>query len=74
MGAQSHTASLEEANAARLPIGWRDNCSALLIPLNKCRHQTLYAPWKCEDERCQYDDFIRRQRELSKKKLEEASE
>ncbi|KAK0530617.1 hypothetical protein OC835_003958 [Tilletia horrida] len=69
MGAQSHTASLEEANAARLPIGWRDNCSALLIPLNKCRHQTLYAPWKCEDER-----FIRRQRELSKKKLEEASE
>jgi hypothetical protein len=23
----------------------------LLIPLNKCRHKTLYAPWKCEDER-----------------------
>lgn len=24
----------------------------LLIPLNKCRHKTLYAPWACEDERC----------------------
>ena len=69
----SHTASLEEANAARLPLGFRDQCSAcvlpallppppcpltpahphsLLIPLNKCRKQTLYMPWKCEDERC----------------------
>ena len=24
---------------------WRDNCSGLLIPLNKCRHASLYAPW-----------------------------
>lgn len=83
--ADTHTASVEEANAARLPLGYRDQCSAyvfestldtqqksrekigvltrnkdlslmcsddrLLIPLNKCRKQTLYAPWKCEDER-----------------------
>ncbi|KAK0561863.1 hypothetical protein OC861_005615 [Tilletia horrida] len=69
MAEESHVASLEEANAARLPIGWRDNCSALLIPLNKCRHKTLYAPWKCEDE-----SFIRRQRQLSKQKLAAASE
>jgi hypothetical protein len=27
----------------------------LLIPLNKCRHQTLYQPWKCEDERHGYE-------------------
>lgn len=25
--------------------------NSLLIPLNKCRRDTLYAPWKCEDER-----------------------
>ncbi|PWN88505.1 hypothetical protein FA10DRAFT_254738 [Acaromyces ingoldii] len=71
---QLHVASLEESNAARLPIGWRDNCSALLIPLNKCRKETLYAPWKCEDERhtyekCQYDDFVRRSKALSQKVL-----
>lgn len=28
-----------------------DLVNSLLIPLNKCRKQTLYAPWKCEDER-----------------------
>ncbi|ETS59727.1 hypothetical protein PaG_06249 [Moesziomyces aphidis] len=49
--ADTHTASVDEANAARLPLGYRDQCSALLIPLNKCRKETLYAPWKCEDER-----------------------
>ncbi|PWN53923.1 hypothetical protein IE53DRAFT_383558 [Violaceomyces palustris] len=69
----NHTATLEEANAARLPLGYRDQCSALLIPLNKCRKQTLYAPWKCEDERhtyekCQYDDFIKRTKDLSKQR------
>ncbi|SPO48879.1 related to NADH-ubiquinone oxidoreductase B18 subunit [Moesziomyces antarcticus] len=71
--ADTHTASVDEANAARLPLGYRDQCSALLIPLNKCRKQTLYAPWKCEDERhtyekCQYDE----QRELSQLKKAKA--
>ncbi|KAN0062348.1 hypothetical protein ACQY0O_005230 [Thecaphora frezii] len=79
MAADSHVATLEEANAARLPLGYRDQCSALLIPLNKCRKQTLYAPWKCEDERhtyekCQYDDFLRRQRELSALKKAQLAE
>ncbi|KDN36923.1 hypothetical protein K437DRAFT_259975 [Tilletiaria anomala UBC 951] len=79
MSDQAHTASVEAANAARLPLGYRDSCSALLIPLNKCRKQTLYAPWKCEDERhtyekCQYDDFIRRQRELSRREMEKRKE
>ncbi|CAO1620068.1 unnamed protein product [Parajaminaea phylloscopi] len=73
------TASLEECQAARLPLGWRDNCSALAIPLNKCRKRELYLPWKCEEERhsyekCQYDDFIRRQRELSKQVLAKREE
>ncbi|GFZ43163.1 hypothetical protein JCM24511_00882 [Saitozyma sp. JCM 24511] len=61
--AASTTASQAELNAERVPLGWRDQCSALLIPLNKCRHKELYRPWKCEDERhgyekCQYDEYV----------------
>jgi len=71
--ASSTTASQTEMEAARLPLGWRDQCSALLIPLNKCRHRELYAPWKCENERhgyekCQYDDYMRRMKLLVKQK------
>ncbi|WWD18028.1 hypothetical protein CI109_102475 [Kwoniella shandongensis] len=67
------TASQAEMEAARLPLGWRDQCSALLIPLNVCRHKTLYMPWKCEDERhgyekCQYDDYMRRMKQLTRQK------
>ncbi|ORY29023.1 NADH-ubiquinone oxidoreductase B18 subunit-domain-containing protein [Naematelia encephala] len=74
----SYTASQEEMKAARLPLAWRDQCSALLIPLNKCRHKELYLPWKCEDERhkyekCQYDDFIRRTKILQKQKAAQAN-
>ncbi|KAH8086465.1 NADH-ubiquinone oxidoreductase B18 subunit-domain-containing protein [Filobasidium floriforme] len=79
--AASTTASQGEMDASRVPIQWRDQCSALLIPLNKCRHKTLYAPWKCEDERhgyekCQYDDFLRRTKELvaQKKAAAEAAD
>lgn len=32
---------------AKLPLPYRDSCAHLLIPLNKCRHKTWYAPWKC---------------------------
>ncbi|RUP45085.1 NADH-ubiquinone oxidoreductase B18 subunit-domain-containing protein [Jimgerdemannia flammicorona] len=46
---------------ARIPLEYRDYCAHLLIPLNKCRYQTFYLPWKCENERhsyekCQYED------------------
>jgi len=49
----------------------------LLIPLNVCRKGTLYMPWECENERhayekCQYDDYMRRMKELSKRKLAES--
>jgi len=68
-------ASAEELRSNRIALGWRDNCSALLLPLQKCRHATLYAPWKCTDERhtyekCQYDDFVDRMKQLSKQKSE----
>ncbi|CAM9939612.1 unnamed protein product [Phaeothamnion confervicola] len=49
----------EDMMDAKLPIALRDHCAHLLIPLNKCRRATTYAPWECEHERhvyekCQY--------------------
>ncbi|KAI0786540.1 B18 subunit of NADH:ubiquinone oxidoreductase [Abortiporus biennis] len=75
----SHTASQTELKQARTPLAWRDRCSALLIPLNVCRKETLYMPWECENERhtfekCQYDDYMRRMKQLSKNKLAVAEE
>lgn len=40
-------ATREEMRDARLPLAYRDSCAHLLIPLNKCREATWYAPWKC---------------------------
>jgi len=50
---------------ARLPLQYRDSCAHLLIPLNKCRVEEWYLPWKCENERhsyekCQYVEFKKR--------------
>ncbi|KAH0156340.1 hypothetical protein KCU67_g8355, partial [Aureobasidium melanogenum] len=61
----STTASREEMSDARLPIAYRDTCAHLLIPLNRCRHNEYYLPWKCENERhsyekCQYEEFKKR--------------
>lgn len=33
---------------AKLPIQYRDSCGHLLIPLNRCRFETWFMPWKCE--------------------------
>jgi hypothetical protein len=35
---------------ARLPMAYRDRCAHLLIPLNECRRETWFAPWKCKVE------------------------
>ncbi|KEY72180.1 hypothetical protein S40285_03536 [Stachybotrys chlorohalonatus IBT 40285] len=58
-------ATREEMREARLPLAYRDSCAHLLIPLNRCRKDTWYAPWKCQDERhsyekCQYVEFKKR--------------
>lgn len=52
-----------------IPLAYRDRCSALLVPLNKCRVEGWYLPWNCQHERhiyeeCQYLDFKRRVKEL----------
>ncbi|KAF2965615.1 hypothetical protein GQX73_g7962 [Xylaria multiplex] len=41
-------ATREEMREAKLPIAYRDSCANLLIPLNRCRVDTYYLPWKCE--------------------------
>lgn len=41
-------ATREEMSAARVPLAYRDSCAHLLIPLNKCRYEEYYLPWKCE--------------------------
>lgn len=38
----------EQMSEARLPIRYRDSCAGLLIPLNRCRFEENYLPWKCE--------------------------
>ena len=40
-------ATREEMSAAKLPLAYRDSCAHLLIPLNKCRFDNYYLPWRC---------------------------
>ncbi|PWW73942.1 NADH-ubiquinone oxidoreductase B18 subunit, partial [Tuber magnatum] len=63
------TVTSEEMARARLPLAYRDKCAGLLIPLNRCRYEEFYMPWKCEDERhsyekCQYEEFMRRVKKM----------
>ncbi|GAM84383.1 hypothetical protein ANO11243_023770 [Dothideomycetidae sp. 11243] len=65
VGLGSTSATREEMSAAKLPLAYRDSCAHLLIPLNRCRYESYYLPWKCEDERhsyekCQYEEFKKR--------------
>ncbi|KAF4554986.1 Hypothetical protein D9617_3g020550 [Elsinoe fawcettii] len=65
VGLGSNSASSEEMSTAKLPLAYRDSCAHLLIPLNRCRYEEYYLPWKCEDERhsyekCQYEEFKKR--------------
>ena len=67
----------EELQEQAIPIGYRDYCAHLLIPLNKCRRANFYLPWRCEHERyayekCEYVDYKRRVllKELERKKGE----
>ncbi|PFH49899.1 hypothetical protein AMATHDRAFT_62170 [Amanita thiersii Skay4041] len=73
----SATASQSVLKSHSVPLAWRDNCSALLLPLNVCRKKTYFMPWECEHERhtyekCQYDDYVRRMKALVKQKREAA--
>ncbi|CBI16848.3 unnamed protein product, partial [Vitis vinifera] len=44
-------ATQEEMVEAKVPLGYRDQCAHLLIPLNKCRHAEFYLPWNSSSPR-----------------------
>jgi len=67
--------TLEELEKYQIAPHHRDYCAHLLIPLNKCRYENYYMPFKCVDERhayekCQYDEYLIRVQEMKEKKLE----
>ena len=41
-------ATRKEMSDAKLPLRYRDSCAHLLIPLNRCRFEEYYMPWKCQ--------------------------
>lgn len=45
---QFPAATREAMSEAKLPLAYRDSCAGLLIPLNRCRYEEYYLPWKCE--------------------------
>mmetsp|Transcript_11233 Transcript_11233/g.37194 ORF Transcript_11233/g.37194 Transcript_11233/m.37194 type:complete len:132 (+) Transcript_11233:2-397(+) len=57
--------SREQMRDGKVPLGFRDNCAHLLIPLNECRYETSFLPWRCKDlrhayEACQHHEYERR--------------
>ncbi|KAK7529576.1 NADH-ubiquinone oxidoreductase B18 subunit family protein [Phyllosticta citribraziliensis] len=75
LGGAAGPASRDDMAAAKLPLAYRDGCAHLLIPLNRCRVDEYYLPWKCENERhsyekCQYDEFKKRVAKMDELKRE----
>ena len=57
----------QEMKDKKIHPAFRDFCAHLLVPLNKCRQDNNFAPWKCNDERhlykaCKWNDQIRRKK------------
>lgn len=55
--------SRQEMVDAKVPLHYRDTCAGLVIPLNECRRETMFLPWKCQDlrhayEKCQYMECV----------------
>ena len=48
----------EELAAERIPFAARDYCAHLLVDLNRCRRRTLYMPFKCTDEKHEYEQCL----------------
>lgn len=51
----------QQMKDARLPLNFRDYCAHILIPLNECRRETWFSPYKCTElrhahEKCEYDE------------------
>eukprot|EP00277_Geminigera_cryophila_P000136 CAMPEP_0179426316 /NCGR_PEP_ID=MMETSP0799-20121207/12669_1 /TAXON_ID=46947 /ORGANISM="Geminigera cryophila, Strain CCMP2564" /LENGTH=68 /DNA_ID=CAMNT_0021201051 /DNA_START=1201 /DNA_END=1407 /DNA_ORIENTATION=+ len=60
----------EECKKNKVDLAYRDFCSHKLIPLNKCRYKNFFLPFKCVDERhdyekCQFEEFEHRVKQMS---------
>lgn len=67
----------QQMKDARLPLNFRDYCAHILIPLNECRRETWFSPYKCTElrhahEKCEYDEYMRRV-EIARIKRKEAA-
>ncbi|KAF0978964.1 hypothetical protein FDP41_002034 [Naegleria fowleri] len=56
--------SEDEMDKHEVPLYLRDACVHRVIPLNQCRHENFYNPFKCNEERvryerCQYKRYLR---------------
>mmetsp|Transcript_16700 Transcript_16700/g.23028 ORF Transcript_16700/g.23028 Transcript_16700/m.23028 type:complete len:82 (-) Transcript_16700:1939-2184(-) len=68
--------SQQQMQEAHIPLHARDSCAHLLIPLNECRREGMFLPWKCEHERhvyikCQYEEYKTRVAAMTKLKEEQ---
>lgn len=48
----------EELAKERIPLAARDCCAHLLVDLNRCRRRTLYMPFKCTEEKHEYEQCL----------------
>ena len=72
---KDYSASKEDMKKNRIGIAWRDECAGLLIPLNKCRKENSYLPFRCGDERHAYEEcqFVEYQKRVDALRLERKS-
>ena len=48
----------EELAKERVPLAARDYCAHILVDLNRCRRRTLYMPFKCTEEKHEYEQCL----------------
>ena len=48
----------EELAKERIPLAARDYCAHLLVDLNRCRRRNLYLPFKCTEEKHEYEQCL----------------
>jgi NADH dehydrogenase (ubiquinone) 1 beta subcomplex subunit 7 len=67
---------LELLKKHRIPLGLRDSCAHLLIPLDECRRETLFNPDRCTHQRHTYEEcqFIAWSQRVEDKKQMKAAE
>lgn len=72
-------ATQKEMMDAKVPLRFRDYCAHLYIPLMKCRYDTYRLPWKCKEEKheweeCEIADYYRRMRDKHRETLKKRAE